>query len=181
MSMATTEKAVFKVHIRGTIDAVWRELTKTDEVQVAMFNTRLETTDLAPGAPIRMRSGRDGKYTGVVGEVLEFEPPHRYAHTFRFTNLDDPPCTMTYVLKEVDDGVEFTLTADGIPSGTKTAKHVKQGGTMIVNTMKSIIETGRAPFGTRMLYAMFRLMEPLTPKRCLSSEWAIDETVNSEQ
>ena len=82
--MSVGEKAVFKVHIKGTIDEVWHEITKTDELQVAMFNTRMHTNGLEPGGKIHMRSG-NGKYTGVVGEVLEFDPPNRFVHTFKFT------------------------------------------------------------------------------------------------
>ena len=59
-----TERAVFKVWIKGPIDAVWREITKTDSVQRAMFNMRLHTPGLKPGAPFQMRS-KDGKIVGA--------------------------------------------------------------------------------------------------------------------
>ena len=60
-------------------------------------------SDLQVGSKMAARSA-NGKYTAIVGEVLEFDPPHRYSHTFRFTHLDDPPCIVTYELKEVEDG-----------------------------------------------------------------------------
>lgn len=170
--MAETERAVFRVVIKGSIEDVWREITKTDEDQGCMFNMRLHTDGLAPGGQIRMRT-ISGKYTGVVGEILEFDPPRRYSHTFRFTNYDDPPCKVSYDLREVDGGVEFTLTLDDMPKGTKTAKQMTQGGTMIVNTLKAIVETGRPSFGTRLLYGLFKVMEPLQPKRCLSEHWPL--------
>jgi uncharacterized protein YndB with AHSA1/START domain len=170
--MANTERAVFKVVIRGSIDAVWREITKTHEPQGCMFNNQLHTTGLKPGAPIRMRT-RSGKYTGVVGDVLEFDPPNRYSHTFRFTNYDDPICRVIYDLKEVPGGVEFTLTVEDMPSGTKTAQQMKQGGTMIVNTLKAIVETGRPSFGIRLLYGLFKVLEPFSPKRCRSENWPL--------
>jgi len=46
--MAESDRAVFKVFIRGTVEAVWREITKTDSLQGAMFNMRLVTPGLAP-------------------------------------------------------------------------------------------------------------------------------------
>jgi uncharacterized protein YndB with AHSA1/START domain len=168
--MAETERAVFKVFIRGTIDAVWREITKTHEPQGAVFNAQLHTPGLKPGAPMRMRT-KSGRYTMVVGDVLEFDPPRRFSHTFRFTQYDDPPCRITYDLREVEGGVEFTLTCDDIPKGTKTAKDMQQGGTMIVNTLKAIVETGRPTLGTRMMYAMFSVMEFVLPKRARSENW----------
>jgi uncharacterized protein YndB with AHSA1/START domain len=119
--MPETEKAVFKVLIHGPIQTVWREITKTDEAQGCMFNMQLHTDGLRPGGKIRMRT-KSGKYTGVVGEVLEFDPPRRYAHTFRFTNFDDPPCKVIYELREVPEGTEFTLILEDMPAGTGWVK-----------------------------------------------------------
>jgi uncharacterized protein YndB with AHSA1/START domain len=170
--MPELEKAVFRVHIRGPIQDVWREITKTDEPQGGLFNMKLHTNGLRPGGQIRMRS-RSGKYTGVVGEVLEFNPPYRYVITFKFTAYDDPPCKVIFDLKEVDGGVELTLTHEDLVSGTKTAKQMNQGGTMIVNTIKAIVETGRPALGTRMLYVLFKVLEPISPKQCRSELWPL--------
>jgi uncharacterized protein YndB with AHSA1/START domain len=171
---ATSVREVFKVFIRGSIEAVWREITKTDEVQACMFNMRLHTPGLRPGAPMQMRT-KNGKYTGVVGEVLEYDPPHRYAHTFRFTNYDDPPCKVIYELKEVAGGVEFTMILEDVPSGTKTAKQMLSGGKMIVNTLKSVVETGRPSAGIRFLYGLFAILEPLvSAKRTRAENWPLE-------
>jgi uncharacterized protein YndB with AHSA1/START domain len=166
-------KAVFRVVIEGTIDQVWRELTKTDEVQQAMFNSRLHTPGLRPGSPICMRSP-NGRYTSVVGNVIELERPVRYSHTFRFTSYDDPPCSIVYDLREVEGGVEFTLTILDLPVGTKTAKQMMSGGKMIVGTMKSVIETGRPSLGVRLLYVLFKAMEPMSPASAKSERWPFE-------
>jgi uncharacterized protein YndB with AHSA1/START domain len=171
--VAESEKAIFRVLIRGAIRDVWREITKEGEVQQCMFNMRLDTDGLRPGGQIRMRSA-SGKYTGVVGEVLEFTPPHRYVHTFRFTQYDDQPCTVIHELKEVEGGVEYTLTHEHVPAGTRTAKQMNQGGALICNTLKAVVERGRPSFGVRLLYRLFRLLEPLTPRKCRSENWPLD-------
>jgi uncharacterized protein YndB with AHSA1/START domain len=166
-------RAKFKVFIRGTLDQVWHELTKTDEVQKAMFNSRLHTPGLEPGAPIRMRTP-NGRYTGVAGEVLECRRPLRFSHTFRFTTYDDPPCTVIYDLEQVEGGVELTLTIEDLPAGTKTAKQMIQGGTWICKVLKSVVETGRPPLMARILYPVLGLLEPvMTPKRCLTENWPL--------
>lgn len=170
--MTEKQKAVFKVFIRGTIQDVWREITKTDEPQGAFFNMQLHTDGLRPGGHMQMRSP-NGKYTSVVGEVLEFEPPYRYAHTFRFTQYEDPPCTIRYELREMEGGVEFTMTLEDVPVGTKTAKEMIRGGDMIVKNLKSIVETGHPPLWVRMLYGMFKLMEPFSPKKTRSENWPL--------
>ncbi len=169
-SPATTAK--FQVHIRGSIEAVWQEITRTDAPIAAFFNSRMEVGRLQPGAMLAMRTP-DGKYTGVVGRILEFEPPRRFAHTFRFTNFDDPECRVLYELEEADGGVRFTLTVTELPLGTKTAKQMGQGGKMIVNTLKAVIEDGRPAFGTRLLFRVFRLTQPFAPKKCRSEFWPV--------
>jgi len=170
--MAETTRVVSKVFIRGTIDAVWREITKTDELQGCFFNARMHIDGLRPGGKVQMRSA-DGKYTSVVGEILEFDPPRRFAHTFKFTQYDDPPCKVTYDLKEVEGGVEFSLTVDDMPVGTKTARDMTRGADFITKTLKSIVEEGRPSLGVRMLYGMFKVLGPvMTPKRCRTENWA---------
>lgn len=164
--------AKFRVMIRGSIDAVWREITRTDAPIAAFFNSRMDVGTLAPGSRIAMRTP-DGKYTGVVGEILEFDPPRRFAHTFRFTAYDEPECRVIYDLEQKGEQVEFTLTIADLPAGTKTAKQMLQGGVMIANTLKSVIETGRPSLGTRMLFVVFGLMAPMTPKKCLSERWPV--------
>ena len=170
--MAETTRVVSKIFIRGSITDVWREITKTDQLQKAFFNMRMHRNGDKPGAKVQMRTG-NGKYTAVVGEVLEFDPPRRFAHTFRFTQYDDPPCKVIYDLVEVQGGVEFTLTTDELAVGTKTAKDMTRGGDFICKTLKSIVETGRPPFGVRMLHVLFKLLAFTTPKKCRSENWSL--------
>ena len=172
--MSQKDTAVFRVHIKGSIEKVWNEITKTDEPQKAMFNSVMHTTRLEPGAPIRMRTV-NGKHTSVVGEVIEIDPPHRFVHTMRFTNYDDPPCKITYELKEVAGGVEFTLTVDDIPLGTKSAKQLLSGGKFIVNTLKGVVENGKPGLGVRILYQLFKLLAPFSPAQTRSERWPLKE------
>ena len=170
--MADSDSAVFKVFIRGTPEAIWREITKTDSLQGAMFNMRLVTPGLAPGAPMRMDT-KSGRFAGVVGDVIEYDPPRKYSHTFKFTQFDDPPCIVSYELKPVTNGVEFTMTLENLPPGTKTTKQMVSGGTMIVNTLKAIVETGKPKLGIRLLYRVFALLEAKTPEKCKVENWPL--------
>lgn len=170
--MAATETAVFKVFIKGKPEDVWREITKTHEPQACFFNMQLHTTGLSPGGRMQMRS-KSGKYVGAVGEVLEFDPPRRYAHTFRFTSNDDPPCRIVYELFPKDGGTEFVMTLHDLPAGAKSTKQMKQGGTMICNVLKSVVETGRVPLGSRLLFLMFALLEPLQPAKLKTEKWPL--------
>lgn len=167
--------AVFKVFINADIQRVWRELTKTGEAQGAVFNAWLHTNlpgGPAPGAHLQMRTG-SGKHTLVDGEVLSFEPPHRFVHTHRFTQFDDPVCQVSYELKPVGAGVEVTLRVTGMPAGSRTAKSMASGGHSIVNALKTICETGRPTWSTRLLYRVFDWMEFVLPARTRSEHWPL--------
>jgi len=175
------DKAIYKVIINAPIETVWAELVKTDEVLPFFFGSVCKTTgQLEIGAPIAMQT-KNGKYRSVVGEVLEFSPPFRYAHTFKFTGYDDAPCTVTYDLKEVEGGVEFSLTTTNVPAGTKTEKGMAQGGKFIVETFKSVVEKGKASFGGRAMLAMMGLFDPFTPKVSRSENWSFDKISNLQK
>jgi uncharacterized protein YndB with AHSA1/START domain len=166
----------FRVVIRAPIHKVWAELTRCDSTLPFFFNSRCATPGLEPGAPIRMRS-KDGKYTSVVGDVLEFAPPHRYAHTFKFTNLDEPACVVRYRLREVDGGTEFTLINENVPAGSKTGKYMTSGAHFITKNLKALVETGKPTPGGRVALFMMGLVAPFTPAKCRSENWPFDKRI----
>ena len=118
-----------------------------------------------------LRGPEDQRSDVVAGEVIDFDPPHRYSHTFQFTNFDDPPYKVIYELKDIGGQVEFSLIIEDLVPGTKSAKQMVSGAKMITNTLKSIVETGKPSLGVRMLYVLFKLMAPLSPKRTRSENW----------
>ncbi len=168
-----TDDAVFRIFIKADIQRVWRELTKRDEAQGAVFNAWLHSSGaLATGMPMQMRTGT-GKHVIVDGAVEHFDPPYRFVHTHRFTQFDDPVCRVSYELRPVGDGVEVTLKVIGMPSGSKTAKSMASGGASIMATLKAICETGRPALGTRLMYWMFDHMEFVLPARTKSEHWPL--------
>jgi hypothetical protein len=172
--VADSGKAIFRIVIAGTMEAIFRELTKTGEPQGAVFNSMLtlDAPGLVRGRKMQMRT-LSGKYAVVIGEVVEHEAPSRFAHTHRFTQHDDPSCTVVYDLKKVDGGVEVTLTVENIPAGTKTEKEMRRGGDFILKNLKAIVETGRPPLGTRLMYAMFGALEFVLPAKTKSENWPL--------
>jgi uncharacterized protein YndB with AHSA1/START domain len=168
--MSLERRMVSRIVIDGSIDAVWRELTKQDEPQLAVFNTWLHAQSLTPGAPFQMRTA-SGKKVMVIGKVLDYDPPRRFSHSFRFAGYDDPPCVVTYELRQVDGGVEVTLTVDDIPTGTPTEKGIKGGIPVILTRLKAIVETGKPPLGTRLMYAAFSRLEFTLPSKCDVANW----------
>jgi uncharacterized protein YndB with AHSA1/START domain len=172
---AKAERQVYKTVINAPIETVWNTLVKTDEVLPFFFGSVCQTADgLKPGSKMRMVSP-DKKFAAVVGEVLEFSPPHRYSHTMAFTQYEgEPASTVTYELKEVPGGAtEFSLITDNVPAGTKTEKSMVQGGPFIVENLKRLVETGKPAFSGSMVMAMGPLMGFMTPKTCRIENWPL--------
>lgn len=171
--MSGNVKQVYRITINAPIQRVWDALTRTGEPLPFFFGSVMHTTTLGPGAPIRMRTP-DGKFTGVVGEVLEFDPPHRFSHTFKFTSLDDPACQVTYELVETGGAVQFTLTSEQIAAGSKSEKYMKQGSEFIGSTLKAVCEKGRPTLKQRLMLAMMAATAFTSPKRSRSEHWPLD-------
>ncbi|QJR15852.1 SRPBCC domain-containing protein [Usitatibacter palustris] len=170
--MAENKKAIFRIVISGSMEAIFRELTKTDSPQGAIFNSMLTTKGLVPGNRMQMRSVSGG-HTIVEGQVMEIDPPRRFAHTHRFTMFDDPVCKVIYDLKQVPGGVEVTLTVEDMPAGTRTEKEMSCGGTTILNELKEVVEKGKPTFGTRVKYCLFHYLEFMLPKKTKSENWPL--------
>jgi hypothetical protein len=74
----------------------------------------------------------------------------------------------------VAGGIEVTLTVDDLPLGTQTAKEMQRGGMFILANLKAIVESGRPPLGTRLMYAMFGALEFVLPKRTKTENWPLE-------
>lgn len=168
------DRQVYEVVIKAPIETVWNLLVKTDEALPFFFGAVCDTKDgLKPGASMRMITP-DRKFASVVGEVLEFSPPYRYAHTLKFTQWDDAPCTVIYELEEVPGGTLFQLTTENVPPGTKTAKSMTDGGGFITQNLKALAETGRPAMSGRIIGWIGPLMALFTPNICRIENWPLE-------
>lgn len=169
-------QSISKVFINASIDKVWSEIVNTDSPRQFFFNGQCDSPGLEPGAPMAMRTP-DGKYTSVVGQVTEFNPPFRYAHTFKFTHLEDAIGTVIYELKEMNGGTEFTLISENsdLSIVSKTEKSMQGGGKFICENLKALVETGKPTFSGRLILTIIKLTQGLSPKIAMSENWSFEQ------
>lgn len=168
------DREIYKVVIKAPIETVWSELINTTAPRPFFWNSGWDAEQMAVGNAYRMVSN-GGKTVAVVGKILEMDPPHRLVHSFQLTSLEDPASTVTYTLKEVDDGTEFCLITENILAGSKSEKSMADGAKFIVENLKAFVETGKVTFGARIMLAMFSIMAPLTPKSMSADKWPLDQ------
>ena len=137
------------------------------------FGAVCQTNDgLKPGAKMRMVNP-NGKIAMVVGEVIDFDPPNRYAHTFQMTNLDDGPCVVTYELREKDGGTEFDLIITEAIEGTKLHKEMLSAQSFIASNLKAMAETGKPAFTGRMVGVLGPVFALFAKKQQRIENWPL--------
>lgn len=98
------------------VEAAWQAVTEPSEL-AQWFPTRVEFEALRPGARINFRFEAD-RYPPMTGEVLEVDPPRRFA----FTWGDDE---LTFELEPRDGGdacrLVFTVVLDSAEKAARDA------------------------------------------------------------
>jgi len=177
--VAKTERVEFSIHINGTKDQVWHEITRQDAPQDALWHTVLHLGGSTPGSPYQLRS-RSGRTVTAVGEILVFDPPNVFKRTLRFTQTDDPDCIVTFAIADAaGGGVDLTLTVDDLPPNTKTGSAFTSsgGGDWILTTIKQVAEDGKPSMGTRAMYLVWDALGPLgLPKRSRIEHWPMENS-----
>ena len=138
---------LYEVFIRAPRERVWQALVDPDDTVRYFHGTRFDST-FEPGAPFR-NVIVDGNVLAVDGVVETFEPPHRLAITWH-VDYDpqmaaEPPGRVEWTLTPAnDDGTvtRVTLRHADLALSPLTWAHVKLGWVAIVDSLKSLLETG---------------------------------------
>ncbi len=162
----TLPEHVTSIHIDVPIERVWEAITKTGALQPALYNTVLDC-ELTPGSRLRYYSP-DRKRVFIVGEVVEVDPPRKFAHTYRFTTWKTGgPTLVTWELEDEGEGCRVTVTHSGWTDEHKAPEKSAAGWKEILGLLKHQLETGDIPAKTKRMYRVmgwFMFMMPKTTK-----------------
>ncbi len=162
-----------RTFIEAPIETVWSTLVATDKALPFFFGSICQTKDgLKVGQRYRMVHPNK-KIAMVVGEVIAFDPPNIYSHTFQMTNIDEPPCKVTYELVKADGGTEFSLTIENALEGGKLIKEMVSGQEFIGSNLKSICETGKPAFSGKMVGLLGPVFGLLSKKSQKVEHWPL--------
>ncbi len=143
----TATAHLYEIFIRAPRERVWQALVDPDDTVQYFHGTRFDSS-FEVGAPFH-NVIVDGERLAVDGIVETCSPPHRLAITWH-VNYDpemaaEPPGRVEWTLTPAnDDGsvTRVTLRHGDLALSPKTWAHVKLGWVAILDSLKSLLETG---------------------------------------
>ncbi|MEZ5830469.1 MAG: SRPBCC family protein [Dongiaceae bacterium] len=148
--MAKREQLSFShaIEIAAAPEAVWRALTDGEFTRQYWAGRRVESR-WKVGSPVIFWYQTDGgEAISDRGIVVECAKPRRLSYTWHVEFVDEMrdahPSRVTFDLAAKDDATTLTLTHDGFEPGSKVLEAVRQGWPAILESLKSLLETGTA-------------------------------------
>jgi uncharacterized protein YndB with AHSA1/START domain len=139
-----TERFVYVTYIRTTPEKLWAALTEPEFTRKYWAGTHQES-DWRVGSSWKSFAP-DGRLCDA-GEIVEHDRPRRLVLTWCneiFPDLKAEGFTrLTYELQVVDDAVKLTLTHESPVKDSKMIDAVREGWPLYLNSLKSLLETGR--------------------------------------
>ena len=144
--MGNGDRFVYVTFIRTTQDKLWAALTTAEFTRQYWFGSSLDST-WAPGASWQLNTP-DGGLTDC-GKVVEIDKPQRLVLTWkheRFPDMkdDDETARATFELEPQGEVVKLTVTHESNKKDSKLIKGVSGGWPIILASLKSLLETGKA-------------------------------------
>ena len=143
MNAANRSHFVYVTFIRTTPAKLWQALTEPQFIRQYWFGTTIECA-WQKGAPWKMFFP-DGRPTDS-GEILEIDPPRRLVHTFSATwdkeVAADAPHTVAWSIEPMGAACRVSCEHWGFAGDTATYRSVSGGLSLILNGMKTLLETG---------------------------------------
>ena len=138
-------KTVYVTYIATTPEKVWEALTTGDLTKQFFFGRRVEIETRADGA---FRLWQPDGTLDVEGRVVECDPPRRLAVTWRVMWVEEmrklPECLVTYQIDDLGEVVRLTMTeSHQIELDEKMLEGGRRGWPVILNNLKTLLETGR--------------------------------------
>lgn len=135
---------VFETYIRATPETIWQAITDPAFTERYFHRTAIDSS-FESGAAVRyvLPDGADA----VTGLIEEVDPPHRLVMTWRVLYdpavADEPPSRVEWLLTPGADGVTRVTTIHrDLALSPGTAASVGEGWPWILDSMKSLLETG---------------------------------------
>lgn len=143
-STARTLRHIHQIHIRTTPERLWQAITRAADTRNYCRGLAVEST-WERDAPVLYRDA--GGRVAVEGTVIEADPPRRLEFTFSArwdeSVAGDPPHRVSWTIEPLKGMCRLTVEHDGFEGPTATFQSVQGGLGVILDGLKTLLETGR--------------------------------------
>jgi uncharacterized protein YndB with AHSA1/START domain len=140
-----SDRFVYVTYIRTTPETLWDHLTKPEFARVYWHGVWADC-DWKPGSSWRLMFA-DGRVADT-GEVLEVDPPRRlvlkWRNEFKPELKAEGYSRATFELVPTGDTVKLTVIHEIDRTGSKFIEAVSGGWPIVLSSLKSLLETGKA-------------------------------------
>lgn len=144
MSRGTTS-FVYVTYIVSTPEKVFEAITKPEVAR--RYWGHENVSDWTPGSGWEHVRANDERTVELVGKVVEVSPPTRLVITWaNASQASDPAASsrVTFEIEEYEDMVRLAVTHDELEADSGMAKGISKGWPIVLSSLKSFLETGRA-------------------------------------
>ena len=139
------DRFVYVTYIRTTPEKLWAALTQSEFTRQYWFGISQDCS-WSEGAPWSLVF-QDGRIADT-GHVVEIDPPKRlvlsWRNEFRPEIKAEGYSRATYTLEPQGESVKLTVVHEIDKPESELIKAVSNGWPMILSSLKSLLETGRA-------------------------------------
>ena len=140
-----TTSFVYVTYIVSTPEKVFEAIVKPEIAR--RYWGHENVSDWQPGSRWEHVRANEERTVELVGKVVEISPPSRLVITWANASQAADPAShsrVTFEIEEYAEMVRLTVTHDELEAGSGMAKGISNGWPVVLSSLKSFLETGRA-------------------------------------
>lgn len=143
--IGTTTSFAYTTYVLSTPQKVFEAITKPDIAR--RYWGHENVSDWKPGSKWEHIRANDERTVELVGKVVEVSAPSRLVITWANASQAADPASysrVTFEIGEYENMAKLTVTHDELKAGSGMENGIKKGWPIVLSSLKSLLETGRA-------------------------------------
>ena len=143
--IGTTTSFAYTTYVLSTPQKVFEAITKPDIAR--RYWGHENVSDWKPGSKWEHIRANDERTVELVGKVVEVSAPSRLVITWANASQAADPASysrVTFEIGEYENMAKLTVTHDELKAGSGMENGVRKGWPIVLSSLKSLLETGRA-------------------------------------
>ena len=138
----TNREFIYTIYIKTTPEKLWAAITNPEFTR--QYWGKENVSSWEKGSKWRSVSNDDKRTVRITGEVLESIRPKRLVLTWAAPDDATDTSRVTFEIEPIEDMVRLNVRHGNFKAGLKMAGKVAVGWPLVLSSMKSFLETGKA-------------------------------------